>query len=62
MQLQEGSVISVNCAVCGQESFRVTLLSGKQRLRCSNRSSNYYTVVKVEKSSNGDLQVQTWSD
>ena len=60
MQFQESTIISVNCTVCGQESFQVTLLRGKQRLKCTNIGYSNFTVVLVEKADNGDLEVTTW--
>jgi phage-related protein len=61
MQLVEGSTIAVNCSKCGSERFQVTLLPGKQRIRCTNYSS-YVTVVEVTKDRDGNLSINTWTE
>jgi len=61
MQLQEGSTIAINCAKCGSERFHVTLVPGRQRIRCTNHTS-WFTVVKVTKDSDGNLSIDTWTE
>jgi len=61
MQLQEGSVVSVNCAKCGKETFKVTVIQGTQRIRCTEYPG-YVTVVSVQKSDKGDVHIETYSE
>jgi len=64
MQLVEGSVIPVVCAVCGQETFSVPVMQGTQRIHCSNAHKYNYnvTVIQFEKDSRGQFTIKTWRD
>jgi len=61
MQLVEGSTIAINCAKCGSERFQVTLLPGRQRIRCTQNTS-WVTVVEISKDHDGNLKINTWSE
>jgi hypothetical protein len=61
MKLIEGSSIEITCAVCGEETFNITLIPGTQRVACTDRPG-MKTVIKVTKDDYDNLNVDTWKD
>lgn len=54
MQLQEGSTVPITCAMCGKETFQITLIPGTQKMKCHN-FVNCYTLIELTKDNNDNL-------
>ena len=59
MQLIEGSTINVSCAVCGKETFVVTVMEGAQEVRCTN-DTYWATKVRFQRAPDGHFSLRTY--